>query len=112
MRSDDVSSRGHTPFEEFDDELNGFEVGESLPCGLYRCGGGVDGVTGNFGCFYSRVPCGGKRFCRGMCGSFANRDDLIQRLLSGLMGLELRRSDLFVIVYFGFTDGSTGSHLR
>ena len=50
-------------FEEFDDELNGFEVGESLPCGLYRCGGGMDGVTGNFGCFYSRVPCGGKRFC-------------------------------------------------
>ena len=99
-------------FEEFDDELNGFEINKSMPCGFYCCGSSVDGVTGNFGCFYSRVPYGGKRFCRGMCGSFANRDDLIQRLLSGLMGLELRRSDLFVIVYFGFTDGSTGSHLR
>ena len=67
-----------------------------MPCVFYCCGSGVDGVTGNFGCFYSRVPCGGKRFCRSMCGSFANRDDLIQRLLSGLMGLELRRSDLSI----------------
>ena len=51
-------------FEEFDDELNGFEINKSTPCVFYCCGSGVDGVTGNFGCFYSRVPCGGKANAR------------------------------------------------
>lgn len=45
-------------FEEFDDELNGFEINKSSHAFFTAVAAVWDGVTGNFGCFYSRVPCG------------------------------------------------------
>lgn len=100
MRSDDVSSRSHTPFEEFDDELNSFEIGESLPCGLYRCGGGMDGVTGGFGSFCNCMSCGGECFCRSVYGLFADLDSLHQRMLASLRELNFsRRGTEWVLLF-------------
>ena len=54
--------QGIRALEELDDELNSFEVGESLPCGFYCCGGGMDGVAGGVGSFCNCMSCGGECF--------------------------------------------------
>ena len=83
--------RGIRALEELDDELNCFEAGECVPGGLYRCGGGMDGVAGGVGSFCNCMSCGGECFCRSVYGLFADLDSLHQRMLVSLRELNFSR---------------------